>query len=106
MAKKGNPYENEVVESSIKTPKVKEVYLWEYRTMDDVKIWLPYSIEEVYYKRLHSSFAHRLLLEFKKQFTEANSPAITMIFVFDVKGCILTIPPRETEMRSFQKVPI
>jgi transposase InsO family protein len=31
MARKGNPYDNAVAESFIKTLKVEEVYLWEYR---------------------------------------------------------------------------
>jgi len=34
MARRGNPYENAVCESFIKTLKDEEVYLWEYKTME------------------------------------------------------------------------
>ena len=48
MARKGNPYDNAAAESFIKTLKTEEVYLWEYRTLEDVQNRLPYFIEEVY----------------------------------------------------------
>ena len=37
MARKGNPYDNAVAESFIKTLKAEEVYLSEYRTLEDVQ---------------------------------------------------------------------
>jgi len=56
MAAKGNPYENAMAESFFKTLKREEVYLWEYRTMDDVKQRIPFFIQQVYNKkRLHSA---------------------------------------------------
>ena len=59
MARKGNPYDNAVAESFMKTLKVEEVYLWEYRTLADVEKRLPYFIEHVYnLKRLHSSIGY------------------------------------------------
>jgi putative transposase len=42
MSRKGNPYDNATTESFFKTPKVEEVYLWEYRILDDVQIRLPF----------------------------------------------------------------
>jgi transposase InsO family protein len=48
MSRKGNPYDNAQVESFIKTLKNEEVYLWEYKTFEDVKKRIPYFIEAVY----------------------------------------------------------
>ena len=65
MSRKGNPYDNAAAESFIKTLKNEEVYLWEYRTLEDVQIRLPFFIREVYNrKRLHSSLGYRPPVEF------------------------------------------
>ena len=59
MASKGNPYENAVAESFMKTLKYEEVYLWDYRTVKDVRERIPYFVEEVYnQKRLHSALGY------------------------------------------------
>ena len=54
MSRRGNVYDNAMMESFIKPLKWEEVYLWDYRTLADVESRLPHFIEEVYNrKRLH-----------------------------------------------------
>ena len=73
MARKGNPYDNAVAESFIKTLKTEEVYLWEYRTLEDVGKRLPYFIEQVYNrKRLHSALGYRPPDEFEELYLPKN----------------------------------
>jgi transposase InsO family protein len=56
-----------VAESFIKTLKAEEVYLWEYRTIEDVQNCLPYFIEDVYNrKRLHSALGYVPPKEFEE----------------------------------------
>lgn len=65
---KGNPYDNAWVESFMKTLKVNEVYMWEYKTYLDVIDRVPYFIEEVYNKkRPHSSLGYLSPEEFEKR---------------------------------------
>ena len=67
MSRKGNPYDNAYVESFMKTLKVEEVYLRQYRTYDDVVQSVPRFIEAVYNaKRLHSSLGYRSPNEFEE----------------------------------------
>jgi putative transposase len=66
MSRKGNPYDNAYVESFMKTFKVEEVYLKDYRTYHDVITHVPRFIEAVYNaKRLHSSLGYRSPEEFE-----------------------------------------
>lgn len=59
MSGKGNPYDNAFAESFFKTLKYEEVYLWEYKTFQDVVERIPFFIEQVYNKkRLHSSLGY------------------------------------------------
>ena len=75
MSRRGNPYENAHAESFIKTLKAEEVYLWEYRTMEDVLERIPYFIEDVYNrKRLHSSLGYRPPCEFETMVMVTQNP--------------------------------
>lgn len=66
MSRRGNPYDNATCESFIKTLKNEEVYLWEYNTIEDAKMRIPYFIKDVYNeKRLHSSLGYRPPNEFE-----------------------------------------
>jgi putative transposase len=73
MSRKGNPYDNATAESFFKTLKAEEVYLWEYRTLEDVQVRLPFFIQDVYnHKRLHSSLGYRPPVEFEELFLTQN----------------------------------
>jgi putative transposase len=49
----------------MKSLKTEEVYLWEYRTLEDVQDRRPYFIEEMYYrKQLLSALGYRCPNEF------------------------------------------
>ena len=75
MSRKGNPYDNATAESFMKTLKTEEVYLWEYRTLEDVLKRIPYFIDQVYnQKRLHSSLGYRPPNEFEAIMLENQNP--------------------------------
>jgi len=60
MTESGNPRENAYAESFMKTIKVEEVYLKEYRTFDEAYKNIQRFIEDVYNaKRLHSSIGYK-----------------------------------------------
>ena len=74
MAARGNPYDNAMVKSFIKTLKHEEVYLWEYESFDDVAERLPYFIDNVYNsKRLHSSLGYVPPDEFEASYFNNNA---------------------------------
>ena len=68
MGEVGNSYENAHAESFFKTLKTEEVYMNEYKTIDDVYRNIKQFIEEVYNKkRLHSSIGYKPPLEFEQE---------------------------------------
>ena len=78
MSRKDNPYDN-AAESFFKTVKSEEVYLWEYRTLGDVQIRLPFFIHEVYNrKRLHYSLGYRPPVEFEELYLNQNPCPTTL----------------------------
>jgi len=59
MSRKGNPYDNAMMESFIKTLKQEEVYLYDYRDFQEVSSRMAYFLEVVYnQKRLHSALGY------------------------------------------------
>ncbi len=59
MSRKGNPYDNAMAESFMKTLKSEEVSLNEYETFSDAKLNIEHFIDLVYNnKRLHSSIGY------------------------------------------------
>lgn len=76
MSRSGNPYDNAFAESFMKTVKTEEVYLWEYRTLEDVLRRLPYFIEQVYnQKRLHASLDYVPPTEYEAMLINRNPKA-------------------------------
>ena len=76
MSRRGNPYDNAFAESFMKTIKTEEVYLWEYRTLEDVLRRLPYFIEQVYnQKRLHASLDYVPPVEYEAMLINQNQKA-------------------------------
>ena len=68
MSRSGNPYDNALAESFMKTLKVEEVYLKEYESFLDAQLNLYQFIEHVYNKkRLHSSLGYASPEEFEAQ---------------------------------------
>lgn len=80
MARKGNHYGNTAAESFVKTLKREEVYLWEYWTLEDVQIRLPFFIQEVYKrKRLHSSLGYWPSVEFEELYFKTRNQCPTAL---------------------------
>jgi len=79
MSGKANPYDNAKMESFFRTLKVKEVYMSEYKTFEDVLDSIPYFIEEVYNsKRLHSSLGYMAPEEFEHIFNKNKTHQLVL----------------------------
>jgi len=79
MSARGNPYDNAFVESFMKTLKVEEVYLQNYRTYQDVIASVPGFIEAVYNaKRLHSGLGYQSPDEFEAAQNQQRGKAMIL----------------------------
>jgi putative transposase len=67
MGRRGNPYDNAMMESLMKTLKVEGVYPLEFETAEDVAEQLPAFIEKYNAKRLHSSLGYLSPEQYEKQ---------------------------------------
>ena len=73
MSRKGNPYDNAQAESFMKTLKVEEVYVSEYRTFTEVKERIGEFIELIYnQERLHSALGYLSPVEFEQEIKSAQ----------------------------------
>ncbi len=66
MSGKGNPYDNAKAESFFKTLKTEQVYLKDYRTIEEADANIGHFMEDVYnQKRLHSSLDYLPPVDFE-----------------------------------------
>ena len=73
MSRKGNPYDNAQAESFMKTLKVEEVYVSEYRTFTEVKERIGEFIELIYnQERLHSALGYLSPVKFEQEIKSAQ----------------------------------
>src|SRR6202167_6232234 len=77
MSRSGNPYDNALAESFMRTLKCEEVYLNSYRDRDDALLHIQEFLDNIYNcRRLHSSLGYMAPAAFEAV-TYANQAAIT-----------------------------
>jgi transposase InsO family protein len=75
MSRRGNPYDNALAESFIKTLKYEEVHLNDYETFADAHASIEQFLEDVYnHKRLHSALGYRPPAEFEQVLSTPTPP--------------------------------
>ena len=73
MSLAGNPYDNAKAESFMKTLKKEEVYVQDYRTIEEARSSIARFLETTYNtKRLHSSLGYQPPVEFEAKFRQTN----------------------------------
>jgi transposase InsO family protein len=74
MSRKGNPYDNAMAESFMKTLKSEEISLNEYETFWDAKQNIEHFIDLVYNnKRLHSAIGYQTPVEFEAPYMNSST---------------------------------
>ena len=80
MAAAGEPSENGYAERLIRTIKEEEVYLSDYRCMDEAREQLGHFIEVVYHnERIHSALGYQTPAEFEAKWLQRNPPKNSVI---------------------------
>ena len=75
MSRKGNPYDNAIAESFMKTLKYEEVYRDDYEDLREAHTSIPRFLEQVYNeKRLHSSLGYLPPAEFERALMAKEKP--------------------------------
>jgi putative transposase len=82
MSRPANPYDNASCESFIKTLKREEIYVNQYRDLEDLRAHLAEFIDQYYNRcRLHSALGYKAPQEFEQSVTEnVNAAAASLSF--------------------------
>jgi putative transposase len=76
MSRRGNPYDNALCESFLKSLKYEEVYRQEYRDFAEAAAEIEHFVETIYNeKRLHSALGYRPPAEFEESLSRRSRPA-------------------------------
>jgi transposase InsO family protein len=87
MSRKGNPYDNAMAESFMKTLKTEEVYINEYDTFTDAYRNIEHFIESVYnQKRLHSSLGYLTPCEKEADYHHTQKPILAVQETVSTEG--------------------
>jgi putative transposase len=79
MSRKGNPYDNAMAESFMKTLKTEEVYINEYNSVSEATRNIHQFIEIVYNsKRLHSSLGYLTPCEKEAEYYHSQKPSLAL----------------------------
>jgi transposase InsO family protein len=87
MSRAGNPYDNATCESFIKTLKVEEIYVSEYRDREDLRNHLQEFIEQYYNRlRLHSALGYQSPEQFEQQLGVSPASATPKAAILSFSG--------------------
>lgn len=80
MSRAGNPYDNALCESFIKTLKQEEIYVTDYRDMEHIDANLEIFFEQYYNRcRLHSALNYRSPEEFERQLAALPASSLSLV---------------------------
>jgi putative transposase len=85
MSRKGNPYDNALAESFMKTLKHEEVLVNDYDTLEEAHASISHFLDVVYnQRRLHSSLGYRPPVEFEEDFYSQPFSTLTTLSTVSV----------------------